>query len=87
MKKSTYLILRHFLLRKLLDERCLGQKQMLLENVIKYARENKSEAKTVLRKLISQGFVLSKKKHYGLHIWINTKRLDEIREILEESSD
>jgi hypothetical protein len=84
MKKVTYLALRKFLLRRLLDEHCFGQKQMLLENVAKYARENKSGAEVVLHKLIVHGLVLSKKKHYGTHIWLNTKRIVEIRQILEE---
>ncbi len=82
MKKITYLELRRFVLRRLIDERCFGQKQMLLENVAKYAGENQKEANAVLNKLISQGFVLSKKKHYGVHVWINMKRFDEIKEIL-----
>ena len=56
---------------------------MLLENVAKYARENQKEAKAVLHKLIVQGLILSKQKHYGTHVWLNTKRLDEIKSILE----
>ncbi len=84
MKKIAYLELRKFILRRLLDERCFGQKQMLLENVAKYAKENQKEAKSVLNKLIEQGFVLSKAKHYGAHIWLNMSRFDEIKQILEE---
>ncbi len=82
MKKITYLELRKFILRRLADERCFGQKQMLLENVAKYAGENQKEAKAVLNKLIVQGLVLAKKKHYGTHVWLNMKRFDEIKEIL-----
>lgn len=85
MKKITYLELRKFILRRLLDERCFGQKQMLLDNTAKYARENQKEAKAVINKLIEQGLVLSKKKHYGAHIWLNMKRFDEIKQILESN--
>ena len=85
MKKISYLRLSAFLLRRLLDEHCFGGKQMLLENVAKYARENKREAEAVLHRLISQGYVMSKKKHYGTHVWLNTARLDEIRAIIESS--
>ena len=85
MKKITYLEIRKFVLRRLLDEHCFGQKQMLLENVAKYAGENQSEAKSVLNKLIVQGLVLAKKKHYGDHVWLNMKRFGEIKEILEST--
>ena len=83
MKNITYLEMRKSVLRKLLDEPCFGQKQMLLENVAKYAGESQKEAKAVLNKLIEQGIVLVKKKHYGTHVWLNMKRFDEIKEILE----
>ena len=85
MKKITYLELRKFVLRRLIDEHCFSQKQMLLENVAKYAGENQSDAKTVLNKLIEQGLVLSKKKHYGTHVWLNMKRFEEIKQILESA--
>ena len=87
MKKSSYLRLRAFVLRRLLDERCFGGKQMLLENVAKYVREEKRDAEAVLHKLIAQGYVLSKKKHYGVHIWLNMSRLEEIKEMLEKATE
>ncbi|MCX6767984.1 MAG: hypothetical protein NTY90_04640 [Candidatus Micrarchaeota archaeon] len=86
MKKITYLHLRALVLERLFSERCFGQKQMLAENVAKFARDEKKAVETVIHKLIAQGLVLGKKKHYGIHVWLNTERLDEIREILLEKS-
>jgi len=47
----------------------------------------KGAAEAVLHKLIAQGYVLSKKKHYGTHVWLNMNRLEEIRQMLEEAAE
>ena len=84
MKKSSYLRLRALVLRRLVYENCYGQKQILLENVAKFLKEEKHQAEQVLKKLIAQGLVLSKKKHYGTHVWLNSERLEEIRQMVSE---
>ena len=76
--------MRALVLRRLAYENCYGQKQMLLENVAKHLRHEKHDAERVLRKLVAQGLVLSKKKHYGEHVWLNAERKEEIRQMLAE---
>ncbi len=85
MKKITYLEIRRFILHRMIDERCFGQKQMLKENVAKYLREDKKSAGRVIDKLIANGLLLSKSKHYGTHIWLNMARFHEIKQILAEA--
>jgi len=75
-----------FLLRRLVYENCYGQKQMLLENVAKSMRHEKHYAEQVLKKLIAQGLVLSESKHYGVHVWLNTDRISEIKQIILEET-
>jgi hypothetical protein len=86
MKKITYLRLRALVLERLFSERCFGQKQMLAENVAKYARDEKRAAEGAIHKLIAEGLVLCKKKHYGLHVWLNPDRLDEIKTIVADEN-
>jgi len=86
MKKETYLKFERFVLRRLLDEHCFGQKQMLLENVAKYAQQDKGLVERVIVKMIANGLLLAKKKHYGVHVWINPGRMEEVRRIVLEDA-
>jgi hypothetical protein len=79
--------IRKFLLRRLVDERCFSQKQMLKENIAKFLREDKKVAEAVIDKLVSQGLLQSKRKHYGEHIWLNMARFEEIKAILRENEN
>ena len=84
MKKITYFEIRRVILERLLSERCFGQKQMKRDSIAKFYRESKHDAEKVIDKLIANGLVLSKSKHYDSHIWLNMARLGEIRKIILE---
>ena len=91
MKKSAYLDIRKFILKRLLDERCISQHQLTLGTVCKFIPEeygrDKKLAKQVAMKMISEGLLLSKRKHYDFQIWLNRERLDEIRKIVMERQE
>ena len=94
MKKIALTQARWFVLRFLHLERCFSEHghQVTEETVLKHvSREfNDRERKAVRRalsKLISQGLVQAKRKHYGTHLWLNHNRLEEIRQILLQPPD
>ncbi|MBI5224734.1 hypothetical protein HY989_02595 [Candidatus Micrarchaeota archaeon] len=88
MKKITYFEIRRVILERLLQERCFGQKQMRRDSVAKFYRESRHDAEKVIDKLIANGLILSKTKHYDSHIWLNMARLEEIRKsVLENLPD
>ncbi len=89
MKKFALIEAQKFVLRFLLDERCFSEHghQVTEETVLKHvSREfndrDKKIVKMALGKLVSQGLVGAKKKHYGTHLWINHERLEEVKQIL-----
>ncbi|MFH0835869.1 MAG: hypothetical protein V1834_01775 [Candidatus Micrarchaeota archaeon] len=83
MKKASYLAISKFVLRRLIDEHCFGGKQMTLETISKFIppefERNKHMVKSVVLKMIAKDWLKTKSKHYGLHVWINPDKLDEIR--------
>ncbi|MBI4214376.1 hypothetical protein HY546_00105 [archaeon] len=89
MKKFALAQARWFILFFLLDNRCFSEHghQVTEETVLRkvsYEFEDRSKklVRKALHQLIADGLVSSKKKHYGLHIWITRARLDEVRNIL-----
>jgi len=57
----------------------------LAENIPKYVPSHeKGAVKNAVKKLIKRGFLLTKKKHYGVHVSINPSKLEEIKEFIEK---
>lgn len=83
MPKLSQLKFELFLLSRLLDARHIGAHQTTYENAVKYVPTHvRGDAKDALDSLIRKGFLLTKPKHYGLHISINPQRVSEIRQLL-----
>ncbi len=89
MKKFALTQARWFVLRFLLDQRCFSAHghQVTEETVLKdvsyeFKDRDKKVVKRALSQLINDGLVGAKKKHYGMHLWLNAHRLDEIKQIL-----
>lgn len=91
MKKFALAQARWFILFFLLDNRCFSDQghQVTEETVLRkvsyeFADRSKKLVKKALHQLISAGFVRSKTKHYGLHVWLNHERLDEVKQIVAQ---
>ena len=69
-----------FVLLKMLSDRYIGGHQILSENI------PKGKPKMIMKavgKLANRGFFLMKRKHYGIHVSLDSERMKEIREYLE----
>lgn len=90
MQKFALAQARWFALRFLLDERCFSHsghqvtEETLLKHVSRDFNNDKKLVSKALSQLMSQGLILGKKKHYGVHLCLNASRLEEIRLILTE---
>lgn len=86
MTKLSQLELEKFLLRRLLAARCIGSAQMVYDNIAKWVpKSDRGDAKDALDSLIRKGFLLTKRKHYGVHVSINPEMVPEVRRILLEN--
>ena len=73
-----------FVLKKLLDKRYIGEKQTLIENIPKHVpKKDKKHVKAAIKSLVRKGVLLTKKKHYGVHVSLNPHTLKEIKESLQ----
>lgn len=72
-----------FVLIKMLSDRYIGGHQLLSENTPKgKPKEDRKMIMKAVRKLANKGFFLMKRKHYGIHISLDPKKMKEIREYL-----
>ena len=77
--------MEHFVLRRLLNKRYIGDHQTLEENAVKYVpKDQRGLAKKAVEELVKRNFLLTKKKHYGVHISINPQKIEQIKEFLWE---
>lgn len=75
-----------FVLKKLLYDKYIGSRMTLTENIPKYVPSHEKRAvKRAVKKLIEKDFLLTKKKHYGVHVSVNPSKLEGIKEFLEKT--
>jgi len=75
--------LKKIILRKLYRHRYIGGRHTELRNVIKGFPPNLlKDAKKAIEELIKEGFLLAKISTQEIHVSLNPKRLNEIREII-----
>jgi hypothetical protein len=73
------------ILEKLYRHRFIGEKHTSEDNIPKSLPKHlRGEAKKALKNLIKQGYVTPKITSYGLEVSLNPKRIEEIRQIIEE---
>lgn len=74
-----------FVLDKLLSKRYFGAHQLLEENIPKgKPKQDRKTIQKAVKNLINKGFLLTKKKHYGVHASLDPRKIDEIRKYLSE---
>jgi hypothetical protein len=80
MQKITQKQAEIYVIDKLRSKRYFGAHQILLENIPKgKPSEDKKMIIKAIKSLANKGFLLMKKKHYGVHVSIDPKKIDEIR--------
>ena len=84
MQKTSQEAARRFIIRYLFRKQYIGAHQTTLENLGRYAREDKRSIEKEALRLAGEGWLLFKKKHYGEHVSINPEKLTEIRAFLEK---
>ncbi len=73
--------LRAKLLRKLHNHRCYGGKHTAFDNLYKsFKPSQKNDIKKIAEQLIKENYLLQKKAFYGLHVSLNPKFAQEIKE-------
>ena len=73
------------ILGNLLDKHIIGEKHTSEDNAQKCLPKHlRGEAKKALKKLIREGYVISKITSYGLEVSLNPRRIEEIRKVLGE---
>ena len=73
-----------FILEKMFRLGCIGGKHTSEDNIPKGLPKNlHGDAKKALKNLIRQGYVIPKTTSYGLQVSLNSKRIAEIKQILE----
>ena len=73
-----------FILEKMLRLGCIGGKHTSEDNIPKgLPKHMYGNVKKALKNLIRQGYVIPKTTSYGLQVSLNSKRIAEIKQILE----
>ena len=84
--KSDYVKYSRFLVRKLHKSGCWGAGSMYEDNLLD-GLPDKSIGRKVLDALIKQRIIIGKKKKYGHKYYLNTERMDKIKEIVKEQGN
>ncbi|MFH1722693.1 MAG: hypothetical protein ABH950_08845 [Candidatus Altiarchaeota archaeon] len=85
MKKISLIRAHIYVIDALLAGRYFGAHQILGENIPKgKPPEDKKTILKALNKIANKGFLKTKKKHYGVHVSIDPKRIKEIQAYLME---
>ena len=82
MKNISQVQARIYVIDKLLSGRYFGNHQVLSENLVKGKEKNKKIIFDAVRFLANKGFLLMKRKHYGVHVSIDPKMSKELKEYL-----
>ncbi len=73
--------LRKALLKKLYKKRIIGGKHTSIDNLPKgFPRNLHKEVLIVANELVKEGFLLKKPTGYGLHVSLNPRMIEKIRE-------
>jgi len=84
MQKITQKQAEIYVIDKLRSKRYFGAHQILLENIPKgKPAEDKKMIIKAIRNLANKGFLLMKKKHYGVHVSLDPRRVRETGKYLE----
>ena len=84
MKRNVNL--KIIILRKLFRLRYIGGKHTDFNNVAKgIPKQLKGNAKEAAKELIKEEFLLTKPTSYGLHVYLNPRKLDDIIGLLEDN--
>ena len=84
MQKISQIQAEIFVIDKLLSRRYIGAHQVLFENIPKgKPPEDKKTIIKAIDNLANKGFLITKKKHYGVHVSIDPRKIKEIREHLD----
>ncbi|MBI1973470.1 hypothetical protein HYS54_01530 [Candidatus Micrarchaeota archaeon] len=84
MPKLALLQTEKELLRTLVENCYIGDHQALEENLPKFfPRHLRGLAKDAAASLKRRGFLLTKHKHYGVHVSINPQKIPEVKEFLK----
>jgi hypothetical protein len=88
MKKISQKEAGVFVIDKLLSKRYFGAHQLLEENISKgVPKEAKKIIGKAVKALVAKEFLLTKKKHYGVHISLNPRKVNTIRGYLAKLED
>jgi len=81
--RSDYILISKAILRKLYSCGCWGKGSLYEDNLKNgFPPEEKGKVLIVADALVKQGIICKKRKLYGFKYYLNTKRLDKIRQIL-----
>ncbi len=77
--------LRVWILYKLAKHGYIGGRHTAFDNIPKGAPQHlHKEILETARQLVKEGFLLLKPTGYGLHVYLNPRKMDEITEIIKE---
>ncbi|MBI1973472.1 hypothetical protein HYS54_01540 [Candidatus Micrarchaeota archaeon] len=84
MPKLAVIDCAKVLLSRMLKELYIGDHQALEENLTKFfPRDKRGLAKDAVELIKRRGFVLTKHKHYGVHVSINPQKVANVEEFLK----
>lgn len=84
MEDKEYNNIKRTILRKMLRHEYIGGKHTSIENLPKgFPEDSKGKVKGVIKKMISEGYFIVKKKPDSQHVSLNPRRLPEIIKELE----
>ena len=76
-----------FILDYMIAKRLIGTKQTTFDNMVRHVPASDSKiVKEALEELIRKGFISTKRKHYGVHISLIPRRLEDIRDYIKAIS-
>lgn len=83
MKKFTQNEAEAFIIKYMISHHYIGHRQTTFDNMVRYVpASDKKVVIKALEELRRQGFLTSKRKHYGVHISLIPEKLEEIRNYL-----
>ncbi len=88
MQKFSVIAAQVYVIDYLSRKRYFGAHQTLSENIPKGTPpEHKKTILKAINKLANKGLLITKKKHYGVHVSLNPRKTQEMREYLQELED
>ncbi|MFC1690706.1 hypothetical protein ACFL0W_00870 [Nanoarchaeota archaeon] len=86
--KSDYVKISRTIVIRLYRANCFGKGSLYYETLKKgFNQEYINKVETVLEALVKQKICIKKKKLHGWNYYLNSDRLDKIKEIIREKGD